>query len=121
MSEKKAVECHSPTYEPTEQEDCIALEAHKLVFGQRQVDYGLPLDDFSRTAEFWTTWLHGKGYLLPGVFIEAEDVGPMMALVKLSRECNTHLRDNLTDVAGYMATYHRVVEERKRREMEQDL
>jgi hypothetical protein len=38
-----------------------------------------------------------------------------MVALKLSRECNKHGRDNITDACGYLETLMLVVEERERR------
>ena len=104
----------------THEEKCksIALEAHNLVFGEREGDYGHPLDDFSRTAEFWSTYLQGRSILPSGVSLGPQDVGAMMILLKLSRECNKHLRDNLVDIAGYAITVERVIDEQYQRKLD---
>lgn len=85
----------------------ILLEAHSLVNGDRNKQYGNPLDDFSRTAAMWSAIL--------GVPVAAEQVGLCMIAVKISRQCNAPKRDNMTDAAGYAATVQMVVEERERR------
>ncbi len=87
--------------------ETVLQEAQRLVYGDRGVSYGAPLDDFSRTAKMW-------GAIL-GVSVSAEQVGLCMIAVKISRECNAHKRDNLCDAAGYAATVQMVVEERARR------
>ena len=85
----------------------ILLEAQGLVHGDRQVMYGHPLDDFSRTAAMWSAIL--------GVPVTAEQVGLCMCAVKISRQCNSPKRDNLVDLAGYAETVQMVADERKRR------
>ena len=85
----------------------ILLEAQGLVHGDRQVTYGHPLDDFSRTAAMWSAIL--------GVPVTAEQVGLCMCAVKISRQCNSPKRDNLVDLAGYAETVQMVADERKRR------
>jgi hypothetical protein len=101
--------------------DSVALEAHTLVHGDRNASYGHPLDDFAKTAEFWTTYLRAKGLLAEGVALDPEDVGLMMVFVKISRQANAPKRDNLTDIAGYAETVHRVITERERRAAESDV
>lgn len=106
MSTKKNSEISVPS-------ETIIEEAQRLVYGNRQDDYGHPLDDFSRTAEFWTTALSKK--LAPGAKIEAEEIGLLMILLKVSRQINRPKRDNMTDTAGYAGTVQMVIEERARR------
>jgi hypothetical protein len=113
----------------------VTLEAHDLVFGDRQKSYGHPLDDFSCTATCWDAYLKHRMHsklranwkgsdtdLL--VFlrwfdeyfgVDAEDFGPMMILAKVSRQANSPKRDNMTDSAGYAETTERVIFERERR------
>ncbi|HUU93151.1 MAG TPA: DUF6378 domain-containing protein [Phycisphaerae bacterium] len=82
--------------------ETILQEAQRLVYGERNADYGHPADDFAKTAKIWT------GILLPklqaGVEISPQEVGFCMCGVKLSREVENHRRDNLVDLAGYAAT-----------------
>ena len=99
----------------TDKEQSILTEAQGLVHGDRNSDYGHPLDDFSRTAAIWTVLLGGK--LKDGARIEPEDVGLCMVGVKLSRQINRPKRDNLTDAAGYCETVRMVVDEKARREI----
>jgi hypothetical protein len=84
--------------------ETILEEAQRLVHGDRQADYGHPLDDFTRTAAMWSAIL--------GAAVTAEQVGLCMMAVKISRQCNKPKRDNLTDAAGYAATVQMCVEER---------
>lgn len=119
----------------------VTLEAHDLVFGDRQKSYGHPLDDFSCTATCWEAYLkhrmHSKlraswkgdaNDLL--IFmrwfdeyfgVDAEDFGPMMILAKVSRQANAPKRDNMTDTAGYAETTERVIFELERRRLEVEL
>jgi len=82
--------------------ETILQEAQRLIYGDRQNDYGHPLDDFAKTAFMWT------GLLLPklrlGEEITPKDVALCMVAVKLSREVHKHGRDNLVDAAGYIGT-----------------
>ncbi len=87
--------------------ESILIEADRLVNGDRQADYGHPLDDFTRTAAMWSAIL--------GAPVTADQVGLCMIAVKLSRQVNHPKRDNMTDAAGYAATVQMCIEERERR------
>ncbi len=87
--------------------DSVLSEANGLVHGDRNDDYGHPLDDFSRTAKMW-------GAIL-GVEVKPEHVGLCMIAVKLSRQCNRPKRDNMVDAAGYAETVDWVMEEKEKR------
>lgn len=79
-------------------------EAESLVHGPRGVDYGHPLDDFSRTALIWTAILETN--------ITPEQVALCMVGLKLSREVHKPKRDNIVDAHGYLMTYRMVQDER---------
>ena len=87
--------------------ESVLLEAEGLVHGDRNADYGHPLDDFSRTAAMWTAIL--------GNPVSPEQVGLCMCAVKISRQCNRPKRDNLVDLAGYAETVSMVIDEKARR------
>lgn len=113
----------------------VTLEAHDLVFGDRNASYGHPLDDFTCTAACWTAYLKHKTrarmvrtwkgearelrrflQIFDEFFsADAEDVGPMMIHVKTSRQANAPKRDSMADTAGYAETTERVIFERARR------
>lgn len=90
----------------------ILIEAESLVHGDRNADYGHPLDDFSRTAKMWSALL--------GIEVAPEQVGLCMIAVKLSRQCNRPKRDNLVDAAGYAETVDWLLDEKKRRAIVQE-
>jgi len=73
--------------------ESILQEAERITSGDRQRDYGHPLDDYRRTAALWSEVL--------GVEVTASQAILCMILLKVSRECNKHKRDNLVDMAGY--------------------
>jgi hypothetical protein len=85
-----------------------ALEADRLVHGERQESYGHPLDNFSQTGRMW-------GALLGIPDVPAELVALMMVAVKLSRETHAPKRDNRVDGHGYLLTYDMVIAERAAR------
>ena len=84
----------------------ILREAEDIIYGDREATYGHPAKNLESIARFWT------GYLKQKYGIEApltpEDVCWMMALLKMSRQMNSHKRDNLVDAAGYLALIERV-------------
>ena len=85
----------------------VLEEANRLVHGDRNADYGHPLDDFGRTAAMWTAILSHP--------VSPEQVGLCMCAVKISRQCNKPKADNLIDLAGYAETVNMVIEEKERR------
>ncbi len=74
----------------------IADEAKRLVYGDRNADYGHPADDFARTALIWSAII--------GQPVTAKQVALCMVGVKLSREVNRPKRDNRVDGIGYFLT-----------------
>lgn len=72
----------------------ILLEAHGLINGERQGEYGSPRESFCRIAAMWSVYLVRE--------LDGHDVACMMALLKLGREAHGHKRDNLLDAAGYI-------------------
>jgi len=83
----------------------ILQTADNLVNGDRQEDYGHPIEDFSRTAKLWSA--------VKGVEFTAEDVAMFMICVKISRQVNKPKEDNLVDLAGYAQTLQMVLDKRK--------
>jgi len=84
--------------------ETILDEATRLVHGDRGKNYGHPIIDFTCTAGILTYMFQRKGYLKEGVRFGPEDIPLIMEAVKLSRECNSHKRDNCVDGAGYWET-----------------
>ena len=74
----------------------VLTEAEGLVHGERNKDYGAPIEDFTRTARMWSAIL--------GITVRPDQVPLCMIAVKLSRECNRPKRDNMVDIAGYAET-----------------
>jgi len=87
-------------------EDTILDEAAKLVDGERNVDYGDPIDNMTQIADLWNTYIGLAG----DIAINARDVTMMMILIKVARDTTSHKRDNLIDIAGYARVAERLNE-----------
>lgn len=94
-----------------ERAESVLDEASSLVDGERQGDYGHPLDDFTKTAKMISGLLKDK--LTED--ITPEEFSRIMVIVKLSREQNKHKRDNIVDAIGYLLTHQMVLTEREKR------
>lgn len=83
----------------------ILHAAEKCVCGQREQDYGTPEDNFETIAELWKTYLRRACVdEAGGVYIDANDVAMMMALLKIARiAAGGGKADNWIDLAGYAA------------------
>lgn len=83
----------------------ILHAAEKCVCGQRETDYGTPEDNFKVIAELWETYLRRACVDEAGdVYIEANDVAMMMALLKIARiAAGGGKADSWIDLAGYAA------------------
>ena len=71
----------------------------------REEQHGAPENNFATIAAFWRTYLKRRN---PNreepIFIDAVDVGLMMALLKISRAANGDFNiDDYIDGAGYFA------------------
>ena len=79
-------------------------QAEKLVYGDRQQDYGHPKHDFQRTAAMWSAIL--------GHLIKPEQVPLCMIAVKLSRLVKSPDKmDSVVDIAGYSECYAMCIKE----------
>lgn len=87
--------------------ETILEEAQRITHGDRNDDYGHPLDDFSKTAAMWTP--------IVGATVTPEMVALMMVCLKISRELNRPTRDNKVDICGYAHNLEMIEQERKRR------
>ncbi len=84
--------------------ESVLQEADRIT-EERGQDYGPPIDNHSCTAELVSAYLSRKY----GTFsIDAEDVCWFNILQKISREANSHKRDNLVDVAGFIKNLEEV-------------
>ena len=94
LLEKPAVDSR-PEPEPWTRQRVLS-EAEKCVCGQREHEYGVPEDNFSRIAEFWATY--------KGVEFSPVDVAIMMALLKIARISeNPQHMDSWVDGCGYFS------------------
>ena len=74
----------------------VLIEAHKIVNGERQDQYGNPENNFNRIASYWSTY--------KGVVFTAHDVAMMMALLKVARiQSGSATDDSYKDLCGYVA------------------
>jgi hypothetical protein len=80
----------------------ILQEAIGLINGDRQNQYGDPIDDFSTTASLWQTYLERIFDSRGGLVIHPHDVAVLMVLLKVSRlSWSPDKRDHWADIAGY--------------------
>ena len=84
----------------------LADDATNAVCGDRNLDYGDPVDNHERTAEVWVWYLKNRcirakedGGLQ--IALDGRDVAALNILQKLSRDCHSRTRDSLVDIVGY--------------------
>ena len=79
----------------------ILQEAINCVCHDRQDAYGKPEDNFLAIAKLWNAYMDNK---YGTIDIEPEDVGIMLALMKIGRMTSGKVKaDNYIDAAGYLA------------------
>ena len=87
----------------------VLTEAHDLITGDRNNQYGPPTQDFQRTAEI----LNAIGYRRPGgKGLQPHDVAVIQIALKMSRVTWTpDKRDSWVDIAGYAACGYECADE----------
>lgn len=96
----------------SEQEESVLLRAEELINGDRRREYGHPLENFTRVAEYWSAYIATRSG--PPRPLAAEDVAHMMILLKIARGAQGYSFDTYVDVAGYagcIQAIHRAREE----------
>lgn len=83
----------------------ILKEALACVTGEREQQYGSPEDNFAVIADLWMVYLKNRCVSSNAdVFVAADDVAAMMALLKIARiSSGVDKVDNWVDLAGYAA------------------
>lgn len=78
--------------------------AEDLVNGDRNAQYGDPTQDFQRTADLWTSYLHGVMDRTGLLNLEPHDIAVLQILLKISRlTWSPNKADHWIDIAGYAA------------------
>jgi hypothetical protein len=83
-------------------EESILQEADRILNGDRDADYGDPVENFKRISRIASAILNKD--------ITDEECCVVMLAVKLARENYRHKRDNLVDLAGYVEILNRIKE-----------
>lgn len=87
------------------------LEKARAAVEDRAAVYAPPVENFRRIASYWTAHLHATGRQ---VVVTAEDVAPMMILLKMARMNAAHPAagdpDNLVDIVGYAICHEKISE-----------
>lgn len=94
--------------EPAKQS--ILLKAEGLVNGPRAAAYDHPTENFGRIVRLWNALLADKLHEP----ITEEEHAMMMIMVKMARlQATPEHEDSIIDIAGYAATYEKLVERRQ--------
>jgi hypothetical protein len=95
----------------------ILQKAQKAVYGDRNIDYGKPGDDFACQAAMVSAYLSRKHKAK--IELTAEDMPIIMILAKVSRLSNAYKEDSVVDIAGYAETLAWTHEDRTAQDTEQ--
>lgn len=84
----------------------ILAKASEIVNGDRQRDYGHPIDNHGCTADIWTAYISRRVSATCAddaceFRLTPRDVCMMNILQKISRDANMSKDDNLVDIVGY--------------------
>jgi len=82
----------------------LLTDAALVIDGDRNVQYGNPIDDFSLTANMWQEYLRRIMVTrnTEELYLDPHDVAVMMMLVKISRLAQSpEKHDHWLDIAGY--------------------
>jgi len=94
--------------EPSPLMESVLQEAQRIVYGNRQVDYGHPCVSLNQIAQLWTGYSEAR--IGSTVIYLPIDVAMMMVLSKVGRILNSpHNRDHFTDIAGWAAVAARAL------------
>lgn len=86
----------------------VLTQAAAIVDGDREKTYGSPAKNLETIAEFWTTWLKGRGVLVDQAMLTFDDVACMMTMLKMARLANDpEHKDSQIDACGYMRLLER--------------
>lgn len=87
-----------PSMKPVESIN-VLHEAHRLVHGDRNGQYGPPSEDFDCAARMLSAWLSRK--IGKDVELAATDIPAIQILIKMSRLAHGYKGDSVVDLAGY--------------------
>ena len=95
----------------------ILKEAEVLIYGDRNEQYGAPIDNHGTTGELWSAYLKAKFRRTGNLDLSPEDVCYLNVLQKVSREATTGAgkRDTIVDIAGYAGNVEMIRDERNDR------
>lgn len=96
-----------PNYDQPHEPKSVLQEAHELIHGVREDQYGHPKKNLQAIADMWEMYLHHK-YSIENFVITPEDICQMMVLLKMCRSMSGEKRDDPVDMAGYIGLIGRV-------------
>lgn len=92
----------------------VLQEAHQVINGERQQQYGSPENSHAVIAEMWNGYLAARKKAGKQEDLDATDVAHMMVQFKLARQLNgAGKRDNYIDAAGYIAIAADMADEKR--------